>query len=189
MTLMKWSRKWTKVISHFSDIFLCTNAPRNFDRCKDVPSYKIGYRVRIMIAIPKGKIGNKARWIYYITLPSQKYFIVLERNRSFALTAYHFCTRFVVSVPMRAFEQFVLPKQNLVSSLIFWRQLSLQVTISNEPDVRSRATFSKCARNCIIDVRQKPQFKMAQDTILVYFVQMRLELGIVATEPPSFKIP
>lgn len=121
MTLMKWSRKWTKVISHFSDIFLCTNAPRNFDRCKDVPSYKIGYRVRIMIAIPKGKIGNKARWIYYITLPSQKYFIVLERNRSFALTAYHFCTRFVVSVPMRAFEQFVLPKQNLVSSLIFWR--------------------------------------------------------------------
>lgn len=41
----------------------------------------------------------------------------------------------------------------------------------------------------MIDVRQKPQFKMAQDTILVYFVQMRLELGIVATEPPSFKIP
>lgn len=121
MTLMKWSRKWKKVISHFSDILLCTNAPRNFDRCKDVPSYKIAYRVRNMIAMPKGKFGDKARWIYYITLPSQKYFIVLAWNRSFTLTAYHFCTRFVVSVPMRALEQFALPKQNLLSSLIFWR--------------------------------------------------------------------
>ena len=105
----------------FSDILLCTNAPRNFDRCKDAPPYKIAYRVRNMIAMPKGKIGDKARWIYYITLPSQKYFIILAWNRSFTLTAYHFCTRFVVSVPMRALEQFALPEQNHLSSLIFWR--------------------------------------------------------------------